>query len=59
MPRSPQAGRQLSIWLPRDVDDEVSRIAQDEALTASAVVRRAITREVRARRRDKHDKAAS
>jgi predicted transcriptional regulator len=43
----PVVGRQLSIWLPKKLDDQVQRIAQAEALSASAVVRRAVVRDVR------------
>jgi predicted transcriptional regulator len=42
----PGAGRQVSIWLPKQLDVEVQRIAEAECLTASAVVRRAVLHDV-------------
>jgi predicted transcriptional regulator len=50
----PGAGRQLSIWLPKRIDAEVQRIAEAECITASAVVRRAVVRDVA-----RHTKAVS
>jgi len=50
-------GRQLCIWLPGDVADQVARVADDEALSTSAVVRRAVVRDMR--RNHERTKAAS